>query len=124
MSYIGRTDIPMGLSSARGWNPFPWQYRSDCVRESAITCLKNFSPNPQWPPFPDTVEALSLTVEGRYFGLMNFLDILRSRVDAAGSRLHASGRLWTVDGIQFSGGGESEPQDIIELLALAPLPVV
>lgn len=53
MSYIDRTDIPMGLSSARGWNPFPWQYRSDCVRESAITCLKNFPPNPSWPPFPD-----------------------------------------------------------------------
>lgn len=53
MSYIGRTDIPMGLSSARGWNPFPWQYRSDCVRESAIACLKDFPPNPNWPPFPD-----------------------------------------------------------------------
>ena len=53
MSYIDRTDIPMGLSGARGWNPFPWQYRSDCVRESAINCLKNFPPNPKWPPFPD-----------------------------------------------------------------------
>lgn len=53
MSYIDRTDIPMGLSGARGWNPFPWQYRSDCVRESAITCLKKFGPNANWPPFPD-----------------------------------------------------------------------
>ena len=53
MSYIDRTDIPMGLSSARGWNPFPWQYRSDCVRESEIECLKPFPPNPNWPPFPD-----------------------------------------------------------------------
>ena len=53
MSYIGRTDIPMGLSSARGWNPFPWQYRSDCVRESKIACLQSFPPNPGWPPFPD-----------------------------------------------------------------------
>ncbi|HXH90771.1 MAG TPA: nucleoside hydrolase [Thermoanaerobaculia bacterium] len=53
MSYIGRTDIPMGLSSARGWNPFPWSYRSDCTRESEINCLKSFPPNPAWPPFPD-----------------------------------------------------------------------
>jgi len=53
MSYIGRTDVPMGLSGARGWNPFPWAYRSDCVRESGITCLKDFGPNPGWPPFPD-----------------------------------------------------------------------
>lgn len=53
MSYIDRTDIPLGLSSARGLNPFPWSYRSDCVNESKITCLKGFGPNPQWPPFPD-----------------------------------------------------------------------
>src|SRR3954463_15996315 len=52
-SYIERTDIPMGLSSARGWNPFPWAYRSDCVREGAINCLKSFPPNKNWPPFPD-----------------------------------------------------------------------
>lgn len=53
MSYIGRTDVPLGLSGARGWNPFPWSYRSDCVRESAIACLASFPPNPDWPPFPD-----------------------------------------------------------------------
>lgn len=53
LSYIGRTDIPVGLSGARGWNPFPWAYRSDCVREGAINCLKAFPPNPKWPPFPD-----------------------------------------------------------------------
>ena len=53
MSYIGRTDIPLGLSGARGWNPFPWSYRSDCVRESAIACLAGLPPNPAWPPFPD-----------------------------------------------------------------------
>lgn len=53
MSYIGRTDVPLGLSGARGWNPFPWSYRSDCVRESAIACLADFPANPGWPPFPD-----------------------------------------------------------------------
>jgi purine nucleosidase len=30
--FIGRPDIPLALSEARGWNPFPWPYRSDCVR--------------------------------------------------------------------------------------------
>ncbi len=64
MSYIGRTDIPMGLSSARGWNPFPWQYRSDCVRESAIACLQSFPPNPSWPPFPDGDALLLSLMEG------------------------------------------------------------
>lgn len=52
-SYIGREDIPIGLSRARGVNPFPWQYRSDCVNEGKIGVLKGIADNPQWPPFPD-----------------------------------------------------------------------
>jgi purine nucleosidase len=64
MSYIDRTDIPMGLSSARGWNPFPWSYRSDCVRESGIACLASFPPNPDWPPFPDGDALLLSLMEG------------------------------------------------------------
>src|SRR3954453_17257976 len=72
MSYIDRTDVPMGLSSARGWNPFPWQYRSDCVRESAINCLKNFPPNPNWPPFPDG-DALFQTLMEKVSGKVTLL---------------------------------------------------
>jgi purine nucleosidase len=52
-SYIGRTDIPIGLSGARGVNPFPWSYRSDCVNEGKIGVLKPLKDNPKWPPFPD-----------------------------------------------------------------------
>lgn len=52
-SYMGRTDIPLGLSGARGVNPFPWSYRSDCVSEGKIDVLKPFADNPEWPPFPD-----------------------------------------------------------------------
>ncbi|MBD0371957.1 MAG: nucleoside hydrolase [Pyrinomonadaceae bacterium] len=53
LSYIGRKDIPVGLSSARGLNPFPWEYRSDCVKEGSIDVLKTIPDNPKWPPFPD-----------------------------------------------------------------------
>lgn len=52
-SYIGRTEIPIGLSGARGWNPFPWQYRGDCVKEGNIGVLNWVSGNSQWPPYPD-----------------------------------------------------------------------
>ena len=52
-SYVGNTALPMGLSRARGWNAFPWEYRSDCVRMGQIPALKSFPPNPAWPPFPD-----------------------------------------------------------------------
>src|SRR5512132_517494 len=53
LSYIKRTDIPVGLSRARGLTPFPWSYRSDCVNEGKIGVLKSFEDNPNWPPFPD-----------------------------------------------------------------------
>ncbi|HEX8175835.1 MAG TPA: nucleoside hydrolase [Pyrinomonadaceae bacterium] len=53
LSYIDRTDIPLGLSGARGVNPFPWGYRSDCVNEGKIGVLKPFKDNGKWPPFPD-----------------------------------------------------------------------
>jgi purine nucleosidase len=53
LSYLGKTKIPMGLSRARGINPFPWSYRSDCVNEGKIEVLQSFKDNPKWPPFPD-----------------------------------------------------------------------
>ncbi|HKS27502.1 MAG TPA: nucleoside hydrolase [Pyrinomonadaceae bacterium] len=53
LRYIKRTDIPVGLSGARGVNPFPWSYRSDCVSEGKIGVLAPFKDNPKWPPFPD-----------------------------------------------------------------------
>jgi purine nucleosidase len=53
LSYLGRQDIPLGLSRVRGVNPFPWSYRSDCVSEGKIGVLKPFADNPPWPPFPD-----------------------------------------------------------------------
>ena len=38
-SYIGNPDLPMGLSRARGWNAFPWSYRSDCVKMGQVPAL-------------------------------------------------------------------------------------
>lgn len=38
--YIGRTDIPLGLSSARGYNPFPWAYRGDCIKVNDLAMLQ------------------------------------------------------------------------------------
>jgi purine nucleosidase len=41
--FIGRPDLPLGLSSARGWNAFPWPYRSDCISLAGIEILKPFT---------------------------------------------------------------------------------
>jgi len=51
-SYTQRTEIPASLSDARGWNPFPWSYRADCIRFSGVEVLKSYGANPQWPPYP------------------------------------------------------------------------
>jgi len=48
--FMGRPDLPLGLSKARGWNPFPWPYRADCVRLGEIASLDAFAPNVPTPP--------------------------------------------------------------------------
>lgn len=56
--FLGITDIPLALSRARTWNPFPWEYRGDCVKFSSIPSLQPFSARVPSPP-PDGEELLS-----------------------------------------------------------------
>ena len=51
-----------------------------------------------------SVVSISVTVEGRYFGLRNFLRLLRASADLRSDKPKASGRLFAVDSIQFNGG--------------------
>lgn len=50
---ISQKKNPITLSRARQWNPFPWQYRGDCIKESKIQCLADTPDNPDWPTYPD-----------------------------------------------------------------------
>jgi len=52
---------------------------------------------------------ISLSVKGHYFGLQRFLRLLRASADVHGNQVQATGRLYTVDSIQFSGGGAVLP---------------
>lgn len=51
LDLAGRPDIPASLSSARPVNPFPWKYRSDCVRFVALEALGQAAPFA--PPYAD-----------------------------------------------------------------------
>lgn len=51
--FIHQPQYPVTLSRARQWNPFPWLYREDCIRESQIDVLQGIPDNDAWPPFPD-----------------------------------------------------------------------
>ncbi len=50
--FFGIEHIPLTLSDARGWNSFPWEYRSDCIKMGTIDILKPYKDNPFWPPYP------------------------------------------------------------------------
>lgn len=50
---IDQEKNPISLSRARQWNPFPWAYRGDCIKENNITCLQSLDNNPAWPAYPD-----------------------------------------------------------------------
>ncbi|MGH2397154.1 MAG: nucleoside hydrolase [bacterium] len=52
-TFINAQSMPLGLSRATGWNPFPWPYRQDCIKEGKITALADIPDNPDWPPYPD-----------------------------------------------------------------------
>lgn len=56
-SFMGKEDVPLALSNARGWNPFPYVYRKDCIREGKIDSLKD-ERSPDWPPYPSGEELL------------------------------------------------------------------
>lgn len=55
--FCNRTDVPISLSSARGWNPFPYVYRKMSIGFNTIPALMDYPPNPDWPPYP-TAELL------------------------------------------------------------------
>ena len=46
---------------------------------------------------------ITMTVKGRYFAIQRFLRILRSEAALQGDKIRATGRLYTVDSIQFAG---------------------
>jgi len=50
--YINDSEMPVGLSSARGWNSFPWLYRSDSIRQNNIEVFSEIKDKQDWPPFP------------------------------------------------------------------------
>lgn len=60
-------------------------------------------------PVPGTgAQTIPITLQfrGRYFGLQQLLRLLRTSASAKGSKITATGRLYTVDNISFGGAGD------------------
>ena len=52
---------------------------------------------------------IALAVQGHYFGISKFLHILRTEAYAVGTNVRGTGRLYSVDSIQFANGGTVAP---------------
>lgn len=61
------------------------------------------------------VVAMNVAIEGRYFGIRDFLRRLRTRADVGkGDKVRAAGRLFAIDSIQFAGAGAETGGGLIQ----------
>ncbi len=47
--FTGQTHVPLALSRARGWNPFPWSFRAQCIQQKNVKILEEYNPSPAYP---------------------------------------------------------------------------
>lgn len=57
-TFIGNPRIKIGLSNARAFNPFPWQYRNDAYLVWNASLLNTLADKPGWPPYPSGEQLL------------------------------------------------------------------
>jgi Tfp pilus assembly protein PilO len=73
--------------------------RLDSITPQAATTQSGYSAVP-----------MAVVVTGRYFTIQAFLRELRTQAGVAGSRVHASGRLFNVDSVSLAAGEAQLPQ--------------
>ncbi len=60
------------------------------------------------------VVGMSVAIEGRYFAIRDFLRLLRTRADIKSEKVRASGRLFAIDSIQFTGASAETGGGLIQ----------
>jgi type IV pilus assembly protein PilO len=88
---------------------------SQLARETGIT-FDSIAPGTSTPKAGYTVIPVTVSFNGNFFNLSDFLYRLRTLVDIHDSRLEATGRLFSVDTLQFSEAAQKFPQIRAELL--------
>ena len=73
--------------------------RLDSITPQAATAQSGYSMVP-----------MDAVVTGRYFAVQRFLKHLRTQAGFSGSRVHASGRLFSVDSVSLAAGEDQLPQ--------------
>jgi len=86
--------------------------------DSGVRVL-GITPQPMTTVGAADLVAMSVNVEGRYFGIQKFLRNLRSQAEIEDDQqVRASGRLFAIDSIQFTGAGASGSSLIQATLAI------
>lgn len=76
---------------------------------AAQVSITSITPQAVTPTAGGQALPIALSVDGHYFGISKFMHLLRSQVVVRGTTVRGSGRLYSIDGIQFSGGGAATP---------------
>jgi Tfp pilus assembly protein PilO len=85
--------------------------------------LDSIAPQPVVPSNGAEALPITMSVKGRYFAIQKFLRNLRSKAGLRGDKIVASGRLYTVDSIQFSGQAPGTDQSASSGVVQASLAV-
>ena len=67
--------------------------------------IDSISPQSLVPAAGAEAFPINLSVQGHYFNIAKFLDLLQTRAQLRGDRARVKGRLYSVDSIQFGSGG-------------------
>lgn len=77
----------------------------DDAARAARVRIDGITPSPAVPTGGHQTIPISLAVDGHYFPVASFLQLLRTRAEANGEEILASGRLYSVDSINFGASG-------------------
>ena len=90
--------MPMQVDMPGILRQLAWAGRTAHVRVDGVL------PQAAAPVAGYQVIPMTVTVEGHFFAISQFLNLLHTRAQTSGAELRASGRLFSVDGITFTGG--------------------
>ena len=68
--------------------------------------IDSITPSAPVPTAGAEAVPISLAVTGHYFRIAKFMHLLQSEADASGGKVHAAGRLYSIDNVSLSGGGK------------------
>ncbi len=86
---------------------------SKTSRDSRVRII-GITPQPVVKVGVSDVVAMNVAIEGRYFGIRDFLRRLRTRANLRGDKVRASGRLFAIDSIQFTGASAATGGGLIQ----------